>query len=311
MTHEYGLLEATMTMESIDVPIDTGLRSRARDESTYRVYTESVLEGRGSTVVPKNSTIYRNCEIYRSEGSSTVLEDMLRACVRPRETEEVSLGRFAEICFLRRSGGLYARSFKLIITRTTALTSPPLEFSPPTGRRSSRLSLCHKDEMNRGYFADISELKKHGGKLISPGPSLVCLSFRASSQKMIESWAVPVSDAFRTSNVFRLYEVSLIDSWFLSLNPIKQLLLRVMRKSKTGENNALERQIVYAFGDHYYFRKSLNILNLLTGYIFLLDGFGRIRWQGSGFATKEELVSLLSCTTLLLEENEMAASKPQ
>jgi hypothetical protein len=37
-------------------------------------------------------------------------------------------------------------------------------------------------------------------------------------------------------------------------------------------------------------------------YIFLLDKFGRIRWQGFGLAMQEELSSLLSCTTLLLEE---------
>lgn len=76
-----------------------------------------------------------------------------------------------------------------------------------------------------------------------------------------------------------------------------------MKKSRDdGINNALKRQIVYSFADHYYFRKELKILNLLTGYIFLLDKFGRIRWQGFGLATEEELASLLSCTSLLLED---------
>ncbi|RRT58846.1 hypothetical protein B296_00004748 [Ensete ventricosum] len=37
-------------------------------------------------------------------------------------------------------------------------------------------------------------------------------------------------------------------------------------------------------------------------YIFLLDGLGRIRWQGFGHATEEELSWLLSCTSLLLDE---------
>ncbi|GAY64905.1 hypothetical protein CUMW_237160, partial [Citrus unshiu] len=115
------------------------------------------------------------------------------------------------------------------------------------------------DEMNRGYFADVAELKKHGGK------------------------------------------VSFIDSWLLCRSPIKRILLKIMRKSKDAGENVLQRQIVYSFGDHYYFRKELKILNLLTGYIFLLDKFGRIRWQGFGMATPEELSSLLSCTSLLLE----------
>lgn len=140
------------------------------------------------------------------------------------------------------------------------------------------------DELNRGYFADISEFKKHGGK------------------EMINSWSMPFLEAFRDAKNVHLYEVSFIDSWFLCLNPIKKMLLRMMRKSDTDGNDALQKQIVYSFGDHYYMRKDLRILNLLTGYIFLLDKFGRIRWGGFGLATEEELSSLVSCTSLLLEE---------
>ncbi|KAM5584341.1 hypothetical protein ABKV19_003952 [Rosa sericea] len=206
------------------------------------------------------------------------------------------------------------------------------------------------DELNRGYFADMSELKKHGGKIAEankilfpamaavkfpdlevnysdgkvlklpfrpngnenvadanmsalPKASLLCLSFRASSQGMIDSWSIPFVNAFSGSKDIQLFEVSFIDSWFLCRKPIKQLLLRIMKKPKHVENkDTVKRQIVYSFGDHYYFRKELKILNLLTGYIFLLDKFGRIRWQGSGVATQEESSSLLSCTSLLLEE---------
>ncbi|KAJ4841786.1 hypothetical protein Tsubulata_010533 [Turnera subulata] len=204
-----------------------------------------------------------------------------------------------------------------------------------------------KDEMNRGYFADISELEKHGGKIAVankiivpamaaakfpdfevnfadgralklpfrcndsvvdddksalPKASLLCLSFRASSQPMIDSWSKPFLEIFHDAKSIRLYEVSFIDSWLLCRSPIKRLLLRMMRKSVDDGNDTLQRQIVYSFGDHYYFRKELKILNLLTGYIFLLDQFGRIRWQGSGLATQEELSSLLSCTSILLED---------
>ncbi|TYH28074.1 hypothetical protein ES288_A02G115700v1 [Gossypium darwinii] len=70
---------------------------------------------------------------------------------------------------------------------------------------------------------------------------------------------------FSESKSVQLYEVSFIDSWFLCLNPIKRLLLRFMRKSSYGAKDALQRHIVYSFGDHYYFRKELKILNLLTG----------------------------------------------
>ncbi|KAK8349018.1 hypothetical protein V6Z12_A06G116300 [Gossypium hirsutum] len=179
------------------------------------------------------------------------------------------------------------------------------------------------DELNRGYFDDISKLKQHGGKitlankililgiaarkftamdviysdgrksklpivfdasgidaskLAVPEASLVCLSFRANSQ------------------------VSFIDSWFLCLNPVKRLLLRFMRKSSYGAKDALQRHIVYSFGDHYYFRKELKILNLLTGSVLLLDKFGRTRWLGFGLAKQGQLSSLFYCTKVILEE---------
>ncbi|KAF8403177.1 hypothetical protein HHK36_011274 [Tetracentron sinense] len=217
-------------------------------------------------------TSYRFLDIY--QGSS----------------DELNRGYFADISELKKHGGKISMANKIIIPAMAAIKFPALEVNFSDGRS---LKLPISSEGN-GVEAD---------KAAVPGASLLCLSFRASSQAMIDSWSVPFLDTFSSSKNVQLYEVSLIDSWFLSLSPIKRLLLRVMRKSNTdGRNNALHRQIAYAFGDHYYFRKDLKILNLLTGYIFLLDKFGRIRWQGSGLATQEELVSLLSCTSLLLEE---------
>ena len=132
--------------------------------------------------------------------------------------------------------------------------------------------------------------------------------------------------------VFWRLQVSFIDKWLLGLAPIKKLLLRVLQKPKRNENSVLQRQVVYSFGDHYHFRKETKILNLLTGYgkfpfhqectidslnlsdfsvghtclcyryILLLDKSGRIRWQGFGTATPEEVSQLLSCTSQLLED---------
>ncbi|KAH9615319.1 hypothetical protein KSS87_008239 [Heliosperma pusillum] len=211
------------------------------------------------------------------------------------------------------------------------------------GRVSGGLERRCNDEMSRGYFADMADLKKHGGKIavanqaiISAATAvkfptleasytdgktiklpfasdaiegdqhkatLVCLSFRANSQAMVDSWSKPFHEAFSDSSNIHIYEVSFVDSWFLSLKPVKLLLLRMMKKSNPlNPSGALQRQCVYSFGDNYYFRKELKILNLLTGYIFLLDNFGRVRWQGFGVATEEELSSLLSCTSLLLDE---------
>ncbi|XP_075485140.1 uncharacterized protein LOC142524866 isoform X3 [Primulina tabacum] len=181
-----------------------------------------------------------------------------------------------------------------------------------------------KDEMNRGYFADMAEMKQHDGK-IAMANKIVIPASAAAKFPMLEvcysngsSLKLPITSAGKDVNTLKLNvpkatllclsfrasaQISFIDSWLLSRNPIKKLLLKIMRKPKPGgPKDVLQRQIVYSFGDNYYFRKELRILNLLTGYIFLLDKMGRIRWQGFGSAEQEELLSLLSCTSLLLDE---------
>nr|AKM76487.1 AT1G08220-like protein [Hypseocharis bilobata] len=209
---------------------------------------------------------------------------------RARLADEMNRGYFADIAELRQQGGKIAMANKIVIPAMAAVKFPALEVNYSDGK------MLKLPIIGDGNPADSDGIP-------IPKASLLCLSFRASSQTMVNSWSVPFLDTFSTSKNVQLYEVSLIDSRLLCWKPIKKLLLRMMRKSNSGgRNDALQSQIVYSFGDHYYFRKELKILNLLTGYAFLLDKFGRIRWQGFGLATKEELASLLSCTSLLLEE---------
>ncbi|GKU93944.1 hypothetical protein SLEP1_g7493 [Rubroshorea leprosula] len=211
---------------------------------------------------------------------------------RDRITDEMNRGYFADISELKQHGGKLAVANKIIIPAMAAVKFPQLEVTYSDGR-----TLKLPNTFNEGVIG--------ANKLATPKASLICLTFRANSQAMIDSWSTPFREAFSESKDVQLYEVSFIDSWLLCRNPIKSLLLRVMRKSKDGRNDGLQRQIVYSFGDHYYFRKELKILNLLTGYNFLLDNFGRVRWQGFGLATQDELTSLISCTHLLLEGEKM------
>uniref|UniRef100_A0A7C9DZE9 Uncharacterized protein n=1 Tax=Opuntia streptacantha TaxID=393608 RepID=A0A7C9DZE9_OPUST len=185
---------------------------------------------------------------------------------RARLKDEMSRGYFADMSDLKKHGGKIAMANKVLVPATTAVKFPTLEVSYSDGK------IIKLPVGLDGNAGDAS-------KLDLPKATLLCLSFRASSQ------------------------VSFIDSWLLSWSPVKRLLLGMMKKSNPSDmKDALQMQFVYSFGDHYYFRKELKILNLLTAYMFLLDKFGRIRWQGFGTATQEEASSLLSCTSALLEE---------
>lgn len=208
------------------------------------------------------------------------------------------------------------------------------------------------DELNRGYFDDYRDLRKHGGKLataseclfpiaasvkfpslpvkmasgehftfpsgqnihnetadtsMSTPATLMCLAFRGNGQALVKSWILPFFNSFKAAKNVRIYEVFYIDSWFLSLAPVRYFLLRSMRpKENLGQDDEMTK-VVYAFGDSYDFRKSLRITNLLTGYIFLLDKQGRVRWRAYGKSTDEEVSSMISCTHKLLDEQKEIA----
>ncbi|KAH0450989.1 hypothetical protein IEQ34_021681 [Dendrobium chrysotoxum] len=228
---------------------------------------------------------------------------------KDRLKDELSRGYFADFSEIHKNSGKIAPANKTLIPSMAAAMFPDIVVYCSDGRR---LKLPLSDQNVNNHSTEIKA-----------SATLLCLSFRASSQRMAESWTAPFLETLDASTNVQVYEVkrkrwkihlharprkkvdiqvqlkvvSFIESWLLSLNPMKNIFLKIARSS----SNPL-RRIAYSFGDHYDLRKELQILNLLTGYIFLLDRHGRIRWQGFGSATTEEVSSLVSCATLLLEE---------
>ncbi|CAF2105755.1 unnamed protein product [Brassica oleracea var. botrytis] len=217
-------------------------------------------------------------------GNKKAIEDE-----RARLNDEMNRGYFADMKEFKDHGGKIAAASKTLIPAVSAMKFPVLAVTFSNGKSMKLPITSNSNEVNKESLA-------------VPKVTLVCLSFRASSQEMISSWSKPFIESFGDRKDLQLFEVSFIDKWLLGLAPIRKLLLRVLQKPDNSENNVLQRQIVYSFGDHYDFRKQMKVLNLLTGYILLLDKSGRIRWQGFGTATPEEVAQLLSCTSLLLKD---------
>ncbi|CAH8357868.1 unnamed protein product [Eruca vesicaria subsp. sativa] len=217
-------------------------------------------------------------------GNKKAIEDE-----RARLNDEMNRGYFADMKEFKEHGGKIAAASKALIPAASAMKFPVLGVTFSDGK-SMKLPITSN--------SNVVETES----LAVPKVTLVCLSFRASSQEMISSWSKPFIESFGDRKDLQLFEVSFIDKWLLGVAPIRKLLLRVLKKPNNSENSVLQRQIVYSFGDHYHFRKQMKVLNLLTGYIVLLDKSGRIRWQGFGTATPEEVSQLLSCTSLLLKD---------
>lgn len=237
-----------------------------------------------SQQIPALRSTTRSFLDFYQFGNKKAIEDE-----RARLNDEMNRGYFADMKEFKEHGGKIAAASETLIPAASAMKFPVLAVTFSNGKGMKLPITSNSNEVDKESLA-------------VPKVTLVCLSFRASSQEMINSWSKPFIESFGDRKDLQLFEVSFIDKWLLGLAPIKKLLLRVLQKPNNSENSILQRQVVYSFGDHYHFRKQMKVLNLLTGYILLLDKSGRIRWQGFGTATPEEVSQLLSCTSLLLKD---------
>lgn len=237
-----------------------------------------------SQQIPALRSTTRSFLDFYQFGNKKAIEDE-----RARLNDEMNRGYFADMKEFKEHGGKIAAASETLIPAASAMKFPVLAVTFSNGKSMKLPITSNSNEVDKESLA-------------VPKVTLVCLSFRASSQEMISSWSKPFIESFGDRKDLQLFEVSFIDKWLLGLAPIKKLLLRVLQKPNNSKNSVLQRQVVYSFGDHYHFRKQMKVLNLLTGYILLLDKSGRIRWQGFGTATPEEVSQLLSCTSLLLKD---------
>ncbi|KAL4458895.1 hypothetical protein ABPG75_013760 [Micractinium tetrahymenae] len=139
-----------------------------------------------------------------------------------------------------------------------------------------------------------------GGELQPAAASLVCLAFRAGAQPMLEAWAGGFSSRFQGRRGVALYELAIVEGVVMSMWPFKQLLLR--NSSKAAAKYALPCRVLTHFGAMDGIRAGLHLTNLLTGYVFLVDAQGRLRWRASGSPSEQELQTLLRVTEELLRE---------
>lgn len=224
------------------------------------------------------------------------------------------------------------------------------------------------DELRRSYFDEFKEMKENSGKLhetpsklvtshaaqvfptlettdvdgescvLPPKAdnvraSLVCCLCRASGQEMITSWVTPFSKAFGDRSDVNVYQLSLVESWLMSLPGLRGVLLNGGRTAQTTAQSGrmpeayvkrselqspaegavqaekdetavrLPIKVQFAFGSTDKIRASLKMSNRLTAYIFLLDEFGKVRWRATGNADDIESGYLIKCTQELLERS--------
>lgn len=136
-------------------------------------------------------TSNRFLDIYQL-GNKTAIEKE-----RARLADEMNRGYFADISELKQHGGKIAAANKILIPAMAAVKFPEFEVSYSDGKT---LKLPIKFDAN--------VVEGNSSASILPMATLLCLSFRANSQAMIDSWSAPFLNAFSSSNNVQLYEVT-------------------------------------------------------------------------------------------------------
>ncbi|KAL6784337.1 hypothetical protein ACKKBG_A05760 [Auxenochlorella protothecoides x Auxenochlorella symbiontica] len=198
-----------------------------------------------------------------------------------------------------------------------------------------------QEDLQQGYFDDFREFRDQHGKVFEsrlipvasaqPFPTLtaslpdestirfpvsqgaanvtlVAIAFRAGAQDLIEAWSVPFSEAFQSAPNVQLVELALIESVVMRAWPFRSLLLR--NGTASQERYHMPVQYLFHFGDAKPLCHALGLTNRLTGYVFLVDGAGRVRWRGSGPPTPDELAGFLAAAEQLAQGTTLGPRPP-
>lgn len=143
--------------------------------------------------------------------------------------------------------------------------------------------------------------------------TLVAISFKDHGHKLLPSWTDPFEDALcnddgKSGQRTEVIKISITEGWFLKM--MRSIVISGF-KSNTREED--HESTLLGFGsDMNEFRDILRMHNTMTGYVYLLDGLGRVRFAGSGKATPEEAEMLVSYARKLTPHlNKTPSSKKQ
>lgn len=147
--------------------------------------------------------------------------------------------------------------------------------------------------------------------------TLLGVAFRDNGFKLLKSWMEPFDDEFRTTSTgssdgsqVKSYTLSITERWILY--PFRNILMKAMRQN-TPQSQHSKTMVCFTNGkgggssgtggnELDDFRDVLRIHNLMTGYVFLLDQHGRVRFAGSGLATDDDIKLLNKFTYEIMNE---------
>lgn len=120
--------------------------------------------------------------------------------------------------------------------------------------------------------------------------TLVAISCRDHGYVHTQTWVKPFKEAFRGNHRVEAQHLHLTEGWFSS-NVLGGIISRLVKNNTPVEDH--DTTLICLRKELEDFRDVLRIHNVMAGYVFLLDGLGRVRFAASGEATQEEIDQLL------------------
>lgn len=148
----------------------------------------------------------------------------------------------------------------------------------------------------KGEAASIPDFftRNNRSKDASAKCTLVGISYKDFGAQLLPSWIDPFDMAFRqdgANNDTDRYEVVRIVINEGRMMKLLSPFITSGTKKNVPESDHANTLLYY--GDADEFRDILRMHNIYSGYVFLVDGIGRVRWAGSGEGTDDEIQSMI------------------
>ena len=141
-------------------------------------------------------------------------------------------------------------------------------------------------------------LRKNRTRDPSAQCTLVGISFRDYGYTMLKDWCQPFQQSFANNDRVETVRLNLNEG-YLTKYLLKSIITASMRKNTPLEEKA-STYLYFGTDLNPILRDPLRAHNLLTGYVYLLDGLGRVRYAASGPASPEKVDNLTALAQELL-----------
>ena len=132
-------------------------------------------------------------------------------------------------------------------------------------------------------------LRNNRAKDASAQCTLVAIAFTHFGAQLLDSWTTPFVAEFANNNRVEVVHLSITEGGWFVCKFLRPLLSRSAR-SNTPPQQQSTTLLHYGSAESLStFKDTLRMHNTLTGYVYLLDGLGRVRFAGSGNASCEEV----------------------